>query len=438
VAKILERSPVSKIAYITWGSASQLTSFQDFSRYLDDMIYMRELERYDLTQYAAVVLPDGMDYTAIRRYAKQLNDYVRAGGFLIVFACTGVHEWIDVVELQWKPIEVRDWKWWTRPQPYLEIYQPEPKHPLCEVISQRGMGWHWAGVFELTDKAHSALNLDDDSGSLFLDFRDLEGGGRLIVTTLDPHVHHGERFMPVTTMFLEAFYPWLNRELGIVREKKTFVFTYVQCLDDPTEWDPPGLAETFQGTGGSLRLHPLYQLTADVLATTDILYLPHIHDQIFLRGIQPLLLRFLERGGHLIICSEPAIPWLPFLKPFQAVPPRPFSNLKVRVRDDRFGFFKNMDSDFDGSEDIFGLYARGWSAMPDGAIWLTEIGSDDDPKPADWLWQYPTDDGRGGKVFMHNGDNMVRYPDHGEQQCRLVRDICVALIEHGSGMINRF
>ena len=208
--------------------------------------------------------------------------------------------------------------------------------------------------------------------------------------------------------------------------------------DHPIEWAPPVLAETFAGTGGTVKLHPLYQLDEAVFAATDILYLPTNHDQIFLRSIQHLFLNFLERGGHLILCCEPAIRWLPFLKPFQAVPARPFTNLKVRVRDDRFGFFKNMDRDFDGAEGIFGLYARGWSAMPDGAMWLTELGSDDDPKPADWLWQYPTDDGKGGKVFMHNGDNMVRYPDHGEQKCRLVRDICLGLIEHGSTMVNRF
>lgn len=429
---------MKKIAYITWGNPSQITSFQDFSKYLDDMLYLRELETHDLSRYAAVVIPDGMDAAGIRRYAGQLNDYVRGGGFLMIFSCRGVHEWIDVVELKWMPINTRDWLWWTRPEPYLEIYQPEPKHSLCEVVPQRSMGWHWFGAFGLDPRATSALNLDDDSGSLFLDFRGLEGGGRLIVSTLDPHVHNGERFMPATTAFLRGFYPWLNRELGIDRERKSFAVTYVQCLQNPTEWAPPGFAQTFQGTGGRLRLHPLYHLDEEVFAASDIVYLPSNQDQLFLRSIQHLFVKHLERGGHLVLCSEPAIRWLPFLKPFQAVPPRPFTNIKVRVRDDRFGFFKNMDEDFDGSQGIFGQYARGWSDMPDGAVWLTDVGPAENPKPADWLWQYPTDDGKGGKVFMHNGDNMIRYPDHGVHKDCLIRDICVGLIEHGSTMINRF
>ena len=100
-----------------------------------------------------------------------------------------------------------------------------------------------------------------------------------------------------------------------------------------------------------------------------------------------MLLDFLARGGHMVICSEPAIPWLPFLGSFQSVPPRPFSNIKVRVRNDPFGFFRNMDAEFDGWQGIFGQYARGWSRMPEGAIWLTDVGSQEDPKPADWLWR---------------------------------------------------
>jgi hypothetical protein len=427
-----------KIAYLTWGAASQITSFQDFAHYLDAMIYIRELQDHDLNDYAAVVIPDGMDAAGIRQHAAQLNDYVRKGGFLIIFACRGVHEWIDVVTLTWRPVNTRDWLWWTRLKPYLEIRQPQPRHSLCGVIPLADMSWHWFGVFDHHPAAISALNLDDDSGSLLLDFPQLPGGGRLLLSTLDPHVHNGERFMPATTRFLQSFYPWLNNELGIRRDQTAFTVTYLQSDESSAEWAPEGIAETFAGTGGDFVLHPLYQLDAEILAKTDILYLPHIHDQFFLRSRQALLLDFLRRGGHMILCSEPAIPWLPFLAAFEAVPPRPFSNIKARIRNDPLGFFRNMDAHFDGWCGIFGQYARGWSRMPPGAIWLTDIGSEADPRPADWLWQYPTDDGRGGLVFLHNGDNMIRYPDHGDFKQCLVRDICLGLLRHENPPLNRF
>jgi hypothetical protein len=429
---------MKKIAYVTWGAASQITTFQDFAGYLDEMLYLRELESHDLSRYAAVVVPDGTDSVAIREHAAQLNAYVRGGGFLIIFGCGKVNEWIDVVDLAWRPVNTKDWLWWTKRNPYLEIRQPEPRHSLCEVVSLADMSWHWFGAFAHHPQAQSALNLDDDSASLFLDFRNLRGGGRLIVSTLDPHSHNGERFMPATTRFLQGFYPWLNRELGIPRARPGFTVTYLQTLQNSDEWAPKGLAETMPDVAGKLAFRPLYQLDPGDLAATDILYLPHIHDQFYLRRLQPLLLDYLARGGHMIICSEPAIQWLPFLHAFQAVPPRPFTNIKVRVRQDPFGFFRNMDPDFDGWCGIFGQYARGWSNMPEGAIWLTEVGRQADPKPADWLWRYPTDDGKGGLVFMHNGDNMTRYPDHGPHKQCLVRDICRGLMDNAGTMINRF
>lgn len=40
------------------------------------------------------------------------------------------------------------------------------------------------------------------------------GTGRLIASTIDPHTHHGRRFMPATTRFLNGFYPWLKAEVS--------------------------------------------------------------------------------------------------------------------------------------------------------------------------------------------------------------------------------
>jgi hypothetical protein len=173
------------------------------------------------------------------------------------------------------------------------------------------------------------------------------------------------------------------------------------------------------------------------LRATDVLYLPNNADQLALRARQGLILGHLARGGHVIACTEPAIAWLPCLKPFQAVPPRPFANLKVRPADGAFGFFRNMPDAFDAWTGIHGMYARGWSDMPEGAVAISLVGAHDDPKPADWLWKFPTDDGRGGYLFVHNGDSLVRYPDHGPHKSCLVRDICLELMALGSGQPRR-
>lgn len=412
------------IAYIHWGNSWQLRSFRDFRHHIDDLIYINDLPNVDLSSYAAVIMPDAMDAAASRPHAVQLNAYLQGGGFLVV-CLQGHADWIDIPGLEWTPGNCRDWLWWTKGEK-LEVRLTEPHHPITESMPLSHMSWHWGGSYNVPDGARSILEIDDGRGSLFLDFPALPGGGRLLLATLDPHSHNGQRFMPATTLFLRSFYPWLNRELGIERPARNR-FAYLQCSHVPSEWRPDGLEESLARVGFETSFAPLYELGPDILGRTDTLYIPSSHDEFFLKSRARDLLNFLERGGNLIICAEPCQPWLPFMAPFRAVPPRPFTNIRVRVRDDRFGIFSDLGEGFDGWKGIFGQYARGWTDPPPGAIWLTDVGPAGDPKPADWIWQYPTENERGGYVFMHNGDNMTRYPDRGARQEALVANIAVAL-----------
>lgn len=417
-------APPKRIAYIHWGNSWQLRSFQDFRHYIDDCIYIHDLPKVNLSSYAAVIMPDAMDSAAPLPHAWQLNAYLQGGGFLIV-CLQGHADWLDIPGLTWTPGNCRDWLWWTKGEK-LEVKLSVPRHPITESLPLSHMSWHWGGSYNVPEGARSIMEIDDGRGSLFLDFPSLPGGGRLLLATLDPHSHNGQRFMPATTRFLRSFYPWLNRELGIERSARNR-FTYLQCSHVPSEWHPEWIAESLGIAGFEPRFAPQYQLGLDLLEKTDTLYIPSSHDEFFLKSRAADLLAFLARGGNLIICAEPCQPWLPFMAPFHAVPSRPFANIKVRVREDRFGIFADLGEDFDGWAGIFGQYARGWTDPPPGAIWLTDVGTENDPKPADWIWQYPTETGRGGYVFMHNGDNLTRYPDHGPAKERLVANIAVAL-----------
>lgn len=413
-----------RIAYIHWGNSWQLRSFQDFNHYIDDLIYIHDLPRFDLSTYAAIIMPDAMDAAAPIPHRQQLNAYLKGGGFLVV-SLQGHADWLEIPGLEWTPGNCRDWLWWTKGE-RLEVSFTQPLHPITDSIPLSHMSWHWGGSYNVPEGARSILEIDGGRGSLFLDFPSLPGGGRLLLSTLDPHSHNGQRFMPATTRFLQSFYPWLNRELGIKRPSNNR-FTYLQCSHVPSEWHPAWIEESLERAGFETSFSPLYELGPELLEKTDTLYVPSSHDEFFLKSRADDLLAFLSRGGNLVICAEPCQPWLPFMAPFHAVSPRPFTNIKVRVRNDRFGIFADLGGDFDGWEGIFGQYARGWSDPPPGAIWLTDVGPEGDPKPADWLWQYPTTTGRGGYVFMHNGDNMTRYPDRGPKKEALVANVCLAL-----------
>ena len=412
------------IAYIHWGNSWQLRSFQDFAHWIDDLIYIHDLPRVDLSAYRCVIMPDAMDAAAPRSHAAQLNAYRRDGGMLVVFL-QGHADWLDVPGLHWTPGNCRDWLWWTKGE-RLEIHLAQPPHPMTASVPLSAMSWHWGGSYALPEGARSILALDDGSGHLMLDRPEPQGTGRLLLATLDPHSHNGQRFMPATTAFLQAFYPWLNRELGLDRPPRNR-FTYLQCSRVPGEWYPERLDRDLAAAGFRPAFRPLYDLDAAMLEQTDILYLPFSHDEFFLESRQDLLLAYLAGGGSMILCAEPCRPWLPFLSAFRAVPARPFTNIKVRLRDDRFGIFDGLGADFDGWQGIFGQYARGWTDPPPGAHWLTDVGAEHDPKPADWLWRYPAPTHRGGFVFMHNGDNMTRYPDHGPRREGLVPAVAGAL-----------
>ena len=126
---------------------------------LEDSVILREKDAARRLVYHALQHPLYQEVETIVRVnaldsaygLADLQAVVRGGGFLIIFHCKNAHEWIDVVDLNWRDIGTKDWLWWTKPRPYLEIRQPEPKHPLCNLIPVADMSWHWFGAFDLLD-----------------------------------------------------------------------------------------------------------------------------------------------------------------------------------------------------------------------------------------------------------------------------------------------
>ncbi len=161
------------------------------------------------------------------------------------------------------------------------------------------------------------------------------------------------------------------------------------------------------------------------LADYDVLYFPSAHDQLFMLTQTERVLRYLADGGNLIINGTFARPWLPFLKPFQAVPPRPYTNLMIRPHTPG-KYFGRMDYEtYHRHDGILGQYARGWSEAPEGAQLLSMIGAEDDLHPVDWVWRYPG----GGNVFVHNGDCIHWFKSAPSDKPNLMLDILEAIIE---------
>ncbi|WP_027136302.1 hypothetical protein [Geminicoccus roseus] len=173
----------------------------------------------------------------------------------------------------------------------------------------------------------------------------------------------------------------------------------------------------------------IYQLAGAALGEVDVLVVPDMHDQLFLKSIEPRLAAYLAGGGHLLVNGHITEPWLPWLSPFKAVSPKPFSNWMIRPRDPG-AYFGRMDFEtFHRHEGILGQYARGYSDPPEGAQWLCMIGG---PAldgsviegPVDWVWRMPG----GGKLFVHNGDNIHHFCSDPRHQPNLFHDILHGLV----------
>lgn len=205
---------MNNIGFVCSGDGSHLASFEDYAGYIDRMIYIQELDQFDLHDFRALVVPDFSDREALDRHSAQLNDYLAKGGFLSVFEPNRADMWISVAELEWFDRKAKDWLYWTKPGGRLEVYYPTPQHSLARAMPVEDMSWHFFGAYRLPPGATPILNLDEDEGCLMFDLP-LDGGGRLLVSTIDPHAHNGHRFMPATTRFLNRFYPWLLSEVSV-------------------------------------------------------------------------------------------------------------------------------------------------------------------------------------------------------------------------------
>jgi len=167
-----------------------------------------------------------------------------------------------------------------------------------------------------------------------------------------------------------------------------------------------------------------YDLEQRDLDDVDVVYVPGSHDQLFFKSIEARLVKYLATGGHFLINGHIFLSWLPYLRPFKAVPPRPFSNWRIRPADPG-EYFGRMDFEtFHLWDGVLGQYARGYSDPPPDAQWLCLIGADAEAGPVDWVWRMPG----GGKILMHNGDNLAMFCSDPRVQPNLLWDVLHALV----------
>jgi hypothetical protein len=202
------------IAFIHNGFAQHLNCVRDYGEFLDRVVYFPDLAADDVLQSAATVIACRSDNDLIAKHADLFRDYLDGGGFLI--AMGGVRA--DIVDPRIAFVETpTNFQWFMQPDPDSGHRVRSAGHALHRHLSIRDMQWHRHGHYIAPDTADSLVELckphsEERVGDILFD--DRRGfRGRLMATTLDPHLHHGGYYIPPATRFLNGFYPWLRSEI---------------------------------------------------------------------------------------------------------------------------------------------------------------------------------------------------------------------------------
>ena len=104
---------------------------EEFHYLYDDVIHIRQLEQYDLTDYKTVLLSCRVDVTLLKNHQNSFTRVLNAGKRVIVFG-----EVLDnfMPTVEWEDSEV-DFSWWVRENGDLPLNQQHADHPLYKHLS---------------------------------------------------------------------------------------------------------------------------------------------------------------------------------------------------------------------------------------------------------------------------------------------------------------
>ncbi|MEM1050037.1 MAG: hypothetical protein AAGL24_28025 [Pseudomonadota bacterium] len=188
------------------------------------------------------------------------------------------------------------------------------------------------------------------------------------------------------------------------------------------------ILKAIKGAGGDLPditgyVGDIDQIGHYALADADLsayraLLLPAHLDQRYFGSLTEKVTAFLDGGGTLVFNGHVAWPMLPEMRPFRPLPHRTVEALQV--------YRLNPHPVFDGVDTahltyrrgVAGFYARGCNPPPDGAIPLHGVGPD--RLPCDWVYDRP----KGGRIFMHAGNDLWMYVAAEDTTARIAPQLC--------------
>jgi hypothetical protein len=182
---------------------------------MDQVVYFRDLTPADVMGRRAVVIACRSDNDLLAAQVPLFRDYLHHGGFLIVMG--GLRADLIDPRIVYRETPT-NFQWFMQATPDSGHRARTPVHSLHRYLGVENMQWHRHGYYIAPEGADCLVELcrphsEERVGDILFD--DRRGfNGRLMATTLDPHMHHGGHYIPATTRFLNGFYPWLRAEIG--------------------------------------------------------------------------------------------------------------------------------------------------------------------------------------------------------------------------------
>lgn len=197
---------MKKIGVIYSGNDAHYRTFHEpkFNQYIEKVIYHPEFLNADISSLDVLYVPSQLNKELLIKSAGKITDFANNGGTVAVF---GPQPWTWMPQQNWEPRPTNFW-WWLEKDADSGLTLAAPEHPMFnDYLTLESCTWHQHGVFWPPENAKKLITAADGGAVMFEEI--LPGGGRWIVTTLDPDYHFGSYFMPATEKFLEGFFPYL-------------------------------------------------------------------------------------------------------------------------------------------------------------------------------------------------------------------------------------
>ena len=179
-----------------------------YAGYFDELVRPEDLAGKTLSDYNVLLVPCRTPADRMIPHKQRLLDYLEQGGTIVATGESHSELWLP--NIKFSPQDTNYW-WWLEKDGDLGVRIKKPDHSLFNYVGEKDVTWHLHGWFEAPDGVEILAVNGEGKPIFYID--EVTTKGKMVLTTLDPFYHHGSRFMPATTQFLNGFLPWVRQEL---------------------------------------------------------------------------------------------------------------------------------------------------------------------------------------------------------------------------------